>query len=302
MPYHLQITSKEPRHDNTRVDISEEELKDTVIKPYHEGTPIFCGGRNISTDNIERIKITYSEKESSELYPIIEKELEEERRSRKLVKSIPVEWYIVQRGRDVTDRFIRGPPHVPRIIGKPTLPTPTISDPRKVWVVHGRNMEARDAMFTFLRSLDLHPLEWEEPRAGTDEPTPYIGHVLDVAFKDAQAFLVLVTGDDEGRLRDIYQRPQDPEHERALTPQARQNVIFEAGMAFGHDPRRTILVELGELRPYSNVAGRHVIRMNNTSEKRHELANRLETAGCAVNRKGTDWLKAGDFNSQASEE
>jgi hypothetical protein len=65
--------------------------------------------------------------------------------------------------------------------------------------------------------------------------------------------------------------------------------LFEAGMAIGHDADRTILVELGNVRPFSDVAGRHVIRMDGGAARRKELANRLETAGCAVNLSHDDW-------------
>jgi hypothetical protein len=72
-------------------------------------------------------------------------------------------------------------------------------------------------------------------------------------------------------------------------------------MALGLFPERTVIVELGRLRPISDIHGRHVIRMNNSAGKRQELAQRLETAGCAVNRSGTDWLTSGDFDAATAD-
>ena len=66
-------------------------------------------------------------------------------------------------------------------------------------------------------------------------------------------------------------------------------------MAIGRDPRRTVLVELGQLRPFSDVAGRHALRMTDTAHRRAELAQRFRTAGCDVNAAGQDWLTAGGF-------
>lgn len=166
-------------------------------------------------------------------------------------------------------------------------------DPRRVFVVHGRNLEARDALFTFLRSIDLHPLEWPEIVAETAKGTPYIGEILDRAFSQAQAVVVLMTPDDMGCLREHFRKPEDAPHETELTPQARLNVLFEAGMAMGRFPDRTILVELGACRPFSDVGGRHVIRLDNATEKRQELAQRLRDAGCSVDLSGTDWHTAG---------
>ena len=37
----------------------------------------------------------------------------------------------------------------------------------RVFVVHGRNAEARNAMFTFLRSIGLKPIEWDQAIALT---------------------------------------------------------------------------------------------------------------------------------------
>jgi hypothetical protein len=165
---------------------------------------------------------------------------------------------------------------------------------RKVFVVHGRNREARAAMFTFLRAIGLAPIEWSEAVKLTGEASPYIGNVLDAAFDAAQAVVVLLTPDDIAYLRSEY-ASSDDDPETNPSAQARPNVLFEAGMAMGRDARRTVLVELGQLRPFSDVVGRHAVRINGSPERRNELAQRLDTAGCDVNLDGEDWLSAGDF-------
>lgn len=171
-------------------------------------------------------------------------------------------------------------------------------DPKKIFVVHGRNHAARSAMFAFLRAIGLEPIEWDQAVSFTGQGSPYIGDVLDQAFADAQAVVVLLTGDDVARLRPGYLTEHDPPHERALTPQARPNVLFEAGLAFGRHPERTILVSLGQTRPFSDIAGRHTIHISNGVLSRQQLADRLKIAGCVVDIVGkTDWHSAGDFQA-----
>jgi predicted nucleotide-binding protein len=167
----------------------------------------------------------------------------------------------------------------------------------KVFVVHGRDLRLRDGMFTFLRSIGLDPIEWIEAVAMTGKSAPYIGEILDTAFSNAQAIVVMLTGDDEARLRAELRQAKEPPHENELTPQARPNVLFEAGMAMAYNPDRTVLVEFGHLRPFSDIGGRHTVKMDGSTEKRQELAARLQKAGCAVNVAGTDWHKAGDLRS-----
>lgn len=177
---------------------------------------------------------------------------------------------------------------------KPMSPIVDGNRAERVFVVHGRNGAARDSMFEFLRAIGLRPIEWSQAIQATGKGSPYIGEVLDVAFGQAQAVVVLMTPDDVAYLRQEYSHGV---HDRDTDPvaQARPNVLFEAGMAMGRDSDRTVLVELGELRPFSDVAGRHAVRLDNSPARRKDLAQRLGTAGCPVVLTGEDWFTAGDF-------
>lgn len=164
-----------------------------------------------------------------------------------------------------------------------------------VFVVHGRNQGLRDAMFQFLRTLGLQPIEWNQAIKKSGEATPYVGTILDTAFREAVAVVILLTPDDEARLRKKFRKARDPGYERRLTGQSRPNVLFEAGMAFGRNPQSTVLVQIGEIRPFSDIAGRHIVRVGNDPTSRQELATRLANAGCNVDTTGSDWLTAGNF-------
>jgi predicted nucleotide-binding protein len=168
------------------------------------------------------------------------------------------------------------------------------SQEHKVFVVHGRNTTARDGMFDFLRTIGLHPIDWSEAVRLTGKGSPYIGEVLDAAFAEATAVVVLMTPDEVAHLRNEYAYKPD---EADLQPggQPRPNVLFEAGMALGRDADRTIMVQLGDLREFSDIAGRHAIRLDVGIEGRKEIAARLETAGCTVDLSREDWKTAGDL-------
>ena len=149
------------------------------------------------------------------------------------------------------------------------------------------------AVLVLASRLHLHPLEWGQVRQLTGKGSPYIGEILNAGFDAAQAAVVLLTPDDEARLREPYRQEDDGNDETELTGQPRQNVLLEAGMAMGRYEDRTILVELGKMRVMSDVLGRHVVRLNDSPATRNELANRLRDAGCDVNTSGSDWYSRG---------
>jgi predicted nucleotide-binding protein len=163
---------------------------------------------------------------------------------------------------------------------------------KTVMVVYGQDEDTRRDMFSFLHCLHLLPIEWNNAFARTGEASPYVGHILTTAFSMAQAFLVLMTPDEQVVLR--------PELRKSLQDggsgyQPRPNVILEAGMVLATDETRTILVATGPLRGMSDLDGRHVLRLDNSAERRNDLVQRLKVAGCDPNTDGTDWIRSGNF-------
>lgn len=171
---------------------------------------------------------------------------------------------------------------------------------RKVMVVYGRDDEATRALFNLLRAVGLQPQEWTQLVRATGSGTPYTGQVLDRALEIVQAVVVLFSPDDQARLDPALLNPGDTSAEGELRGQPRPNVLYEAGLAFGRHPDRTILVEIGDLRGLSDLSGRHAVRLGRGVEALHDLAERLRTAGCAVDTSGSQWLDLSPFVSRTA--
>jgi hypothetical protein len=266
-------------------------IEQRILDPRRRGESIAIDGQTFSWEQIASIRISTSSAPSERLIARIR---QEDRESN--VTFIGGPGYperAVYAASNMTDDLISGPPGSLSAQGG-DLPGSEV-DPRAVMVVHGRDEAARRACFDFLRAIGLKPLEWGALVSGTGKAAPYVGEVLDHAFSIASAVLVLFTPDDEGRLRDPFHHDDDPSHETDLTPQPRPNVLFEAGMALGVHPNRTVLVEHGSIRPFSDVYGRHVVRLNGTDGPLRDIASRLKQAGCAVDLSGDDWASTDRF-------
>ena len=282
--YHIEITPKipSPTHKSREheFDLSFEELEQRFLTPYRQASPIVIDGRILELGDIVRIRIYETQQ--------------------RVAKAGSERWKIMK---DITKECIDEAPGAKLgAVAQPLQELRPAEDAREVFVVHGRNSAARDALFEFLRAIDLHPLEWSEAVRSTGKASPYVGDILDAAFSRAHAVIVLFTPDDEARLKEPFRADDDPPHETQLTGQARPNVLFESGMAMARDQDRTVLVELGTLRWFSDIGGRHTVRLDDTSQRRQDLAQRLAAAGCPVNLVGTDWHTAGDFETAIPQE
>lgn len=180
-----------------------------------------------------------------------------------------------------------------RMFDPETEPTDTESapqqarDPRSVAVMHGRDLRAREWMYDWLRRIGLKPLEWGHLIAQTGKATPYSGEAVEAAFGLAQAVVVLFTPDEFGILHPELEAGGN----RDDGAQPRLNVILEAGMALQSHQDQTVFVEIGATRPISDLGGRNTVRLSGAADGLNELANRLEGAGCPVDRSGGDWLQ-----------
>jgi len=150
-------------------------------------------------------------------------------------------------------------------------------------------------MFAFLRSIGLEPIEWQKGINATKKGSPSIPNILDAMFKEAAAVVVLLTPDDMVRLKRDFWKDSDPADEQKYVGQARPNVLFEAGMAFGSHPDSVVIAQVGKVKPFTNVSGLHITHLNNTPEARQELAGKLKGAGCIVDTDGSDWYSTGHF-------
>jgi predicted nucleotide-binding protein len=200
-------------------------------------------------------------------------------------------------GGDSASQALRPEPDV-----DPTATSPSVvgsvmpqraADPASVMVVHGQDEHARRAMFDWLRSIGLRPLEWSQVVHASGVASPFIGDVLDRAFAQAQAVVVLFTPDEHVRLR------HELESAAPWRLQSRPNVFLEAGMALARHPERTVLAVLGAQTLASDLDGRHYVRLGSPAALR-DLAQRLEGAGCPVDLTGGDWLDPAIFPERGS--
>ena len=166
-----------------------------------------------------------------------------------------------------------------------------------VFVVYGRDTKLRDSMYEFLGALGLKPQEWGHAiRAARGRGgNPYINDAVTKIMERAQAIVVLLSPDDEVRLKDQFVGRHERAAEGKLRGQTRPNVIFETGIALGTHHRKTVIVQAGEVKPFTDIGGMHVLRLTGSDSSRHEFANRLRDLGCKVDTDGDHWLRAGDF-------
>jgi predicted nucleotide-binding protein len=183
----------------------------------------------------------------------------------------------------------------PKMSKRPISKKIRSTDRNSVFVVHGRDLALRRSLFEFLHSIGLRPLEWEKALLQAKDINPHIESVLDASMARVQAVVVLFSPDDDAMLNPKLHLKGESRLEKTLQGQPRPNVLFEAGMALARHPGKTLIVQVGKVRGFSDIAGRHVIRLTNSDEKRNDVINRLEKIGCDVDRRGTDWMTAGDF-------
>lgn len=305
MVYHIVVlwnTSRSEPRGSGRFYISEAELVSVFVDPYLAGKPFYLQGRKIEHDNVDEITILRSDSKEKRGFTLTESQYA---KVDDFVKWSELIGVLVEHWADVTDDFIKvGNEGTEKnsvdateigSTGESSQVT-TESEKRKVFVVHGRMLGVRDAMFEFLESAGLTPMPWEEMVGSTVNMSPSNLEVVKAGAKRADAFLVIITPDDIGRMNPAITPSAAEEHERNYTPQPRLNVVFETGLAMGIMREKTVVVEFGRTRPFSDLEV-NAIRINRENEikMREAILDRLSNQGLSVSKVGSRWQTAGKF-------
>ena len=107
MFYHIRITQKSNKaHDETNIDLTEEQITERFLLPYENGEPIIINGKTIHLNDLERISISRSNEPSCKL---IERIRIQERENPFFVMGTSYEWQAADEAENVTDQYIKGP-------------------------------------------------------------------------------------------------------------------------------------------------------------------------------------------------
>jgi hypothetical protein len=288
MPYHVRLSVEGELDDEVSLDVDQTTLRRQFLEPYREGRPITVRGRTIEADSIRRLRISQSEAYSDELRrEIIARDLAFGRSNDEIEDS-----RVAASAPDVTDTLITSPRAGVAIKRGERSVDQDDNTARAVFLVHGRWTEAVEVMRNFLTSLDLRVIEWNEARQAAKKAKrvqqPFIADILDAGLGMARAVVVFMTPDDLACVHP--QLRASDETKEPLGGQPRPNVIFEAGMAWQGFRERTVLVEYGSLRGFSDLSGVYTIRLDNSPASLRNVVDDLKSAGCLVKDGGTRWM------------
>lgn len=159
-------------------------------------------------------------------------------------------------------------PLIPEPNGRPQSLRPSTAElNHNVFIVHGSNLGRANEVARLLGKLSIdHVILHEQPNGGKTLIEKFELHAGDVGFA-----IVLLTADDEGRLRGSSD----------LKPRARQNVVFEQGFFSGKLGRERVCVlyEEGVELP-SDLHGIVYVKLSDDWQVR--VARELRASGFAV--------------------
>jgi predicted nucleotide-binding protein len=156
------------------------------------------------------------------------------------------------------------------------------SSNNRVFVVHGRDSYAHKQLEGFLRFAGCRILTWNQAKISVASKQPTTLEIVKAGIASSTAVVVLFTPDDVAHVKPEFKQSDDPAHETEPTGQARQNVIFEAGMALAVAPERTLFVRYGKTRKMSDIDGHNWTTLSNEYLERKLLLDELKKVGLDI--------------------
>jgi len=307
--YHVYIyhydTIKSGTDEAYELDLSEEELMEQIVEPFRAGKFFMCGGQQINPFYVELIRISETDKRSSELISKLRaKEIEESEKTG-ISGGVPDNYLVIEKGRDVTRKFVSTPPK--REVSEKEAKTKQ-SLSKNIFIVHGRDHEPMKDLKSMLYDFGLDPIVLHEEASGGLT----LAEKLEKYSDSVRYAFVILTPDDAGSQRteveDLKSRLESPpfvaifteshgvgqeakisrdfikkEFER-LKPRARQNAIFEMGYFWGLLKRRRVCCLLKEdVEKPSDIEGIVYIPFKNSvNEVQVKIMKELKEAGYEI--------------------
>jgi len=149
----------------------------------------------------------------------------------------------------------------------------TIRNKRKVFIVHGRDNEAKQEVARFIEKLGLQSIILHEQASSGMTIIEKIEHYSN----DADFALILYTACDHGR----------GVHESKIPPKnrARQNVVFEHGYLIAKLGRENVCALVkGEIEIPNDISGVVYVPMGNFGAWKPEVVKELKACGYSTNQ------------------
>ena len=158
--YHVRISTRsDPSWDIVQLDLAGQQLESRFLKPYREGRPIVARGKTIPINDLAQLRINRTDQPSEHLRPIVQAE----RRASSVVTLIPDDWYIADKGEEVTDEFIVEPPGSERSL----VADPGSTQNQMSGTAQGHVVQARDVY----GGLHYHGTFPQSPDSQSNEPS-----------------------------------------------------------------------------------------------------------------------------------
>ena len=267
MYYHVIVKPKSDKYyGEYKTDLTKEQLISRFIEPYEQGMPIVINGKTVQPDDIERIKISESDRTIESFIPQIR--AEHQNSSVAIIGGPSYTHQAIGRAKDVTDDFIEGAVGYKKALtsSQSTYPKTKSGQPTRVFIVHGHDESAQNKAARFVEKLGFEAIILHEKASSGRTIIEKIEHYSDVGFA-----VVLYTPDDVGNVKSEAEN---------LNVRARQNVVFEHGYLIGRLGRENVsaLVD-GKLELPNDISGVVYISLDEGAAWQLQLAKEMKQSG-----------------------
>lgn len=270
MFYHVIIKPKSDKYyGEYKTDLTKEQLISRFVEPYEQGMPIVINGKTVQPNDLERIKISKSERTIESFIPQIK--AEDRASSVTFIGGPSYTYKAIGRATDVTDDFIEGAIGYKKVLAETKSHTHKSEEgePNRVFIVHGHDESAQNKAARFVEKLGFEAIILHEKASSGRTIIEKIEHYSDVGFA-----IVLYTPDDVGNVK------SEPDN---LNVRARQNVVFEHGYLIGKLGRQNVsaLVD-GKLELPNDISGVVYISLDEGSAWQLQLAKEMKQSGYKI--------------------